>query len=325
MWPGACAIPDRMRLLRRSLAFLAILVLVVAGIYWWQFGVLHVEEVRPDLHVITGLGGNVGVLVTDAGVVVVDTMTWPRQGRLIRREIARLTDQPVVAIINTHYHLDHTHGNPAFPAGTKVVATAKTLEHLRTLDAGFWRDPPARDLLPNELVDVQPHDPADNKWTLSLGGKTIEATWLGRGHTDGDLVVRFVEDRVLQTGDLFFNGFWPNIDLEAGGSVRWWPSTLDGVLDLDFDTVIPGHGPVATRADLERFRDFMESLWRQTSTLAAHGGSLADARAQVDLEKFHMHRMWWFPFLSRRFVIGRAYQEARQLLANVGARPLDDD
>jgi cyclase len=312
-----------MRLVRRLLLFVVLVVGLVGAVYWWQFGVLHVEEVRPDLHVITGLGGNVAVLVTDAGVVVVDTMTWPRQGRLIQREIARLTDQPVVAIINTHYHLDHTHGNPAFPVGTKVVATAQTLKHLETLDARFWRDPPARDLLPNVIFNSRPHDRSDHEWTLSLGGKTVEAHWFGRGHTDGDLVVLFVEDHVLHTGDLFFNGFWPNIDLEAGGSVRWWPRTLDGVLSLDFDTVIPGHGPVATRADLERFRDFMESLWRQTSTLAVHGASLSEARSQVDLTEWHMRRIWWYPFFGRSFVIGRAYQEARQLLANVGARPLD--
>lgn len=313
-----------MRLLRRLLAAVLLVVAAVVGFYWWQFGVLHVEEVRPGLHVITGLGSNVGVLVTDAGVVVVDTMTWPRQGRLIRREIERLTDRPVAAIINTHYHLDHTHGNPAFPVGTKVVATAKTLEHLQTLDARFWRDSPARDLLPTETFAAAPADPSDDRWSLSLGGKTVEAVWLGRGHTDGDLVVRFVEDRVLHVGDLFFNGTWPNIDLEAGGSVRWWPDTLASVLALDFDTVIPGHGPVATRADLERFRDFMASLWRQTSTLAARGASLSEVRAQVDLEQWQVRRMWWFPILSRSFVIGRAYEEARELLANVGARPLDD-
>jgi len=314
-----------MRLLRRLLAFVALVVVGVLGVYWWQFGVLHVREVRPGLHVITGLGSNVGVLITDAGVVVVDTMTWPRQGRLIRREIERLTDQPIVAVINTHYHIDHTHGNPAFPVGTKVVATAKTLEHLQTLDAKFWSSPPASDLLPNDIVNALPKDPSDNSSTLSLGGKTVEAAWLGRGHTDGDLVVRFVEDRVVHTGDLFFNGYWPNIDLDAGGTVRWWPVTLDAVLALDFDTVIPGHGPVATRADLESFRDFIASLWRQTSTLAARGASLSEARAQVDVEEWQMRRMWWFPILSRSFVIGRAYHEARQLLANVGARPLDDE
>ncbi len=312
-----------MRLVRRLLAFLALVVVAVLGLYWWQFGVVHVEGVRPGLHMISGLGSNVGVLVTDAGVVVVDSMTWPRQGRLIRREIERLTDQPVVALINTHYHLDHTHGNPAFPVGTKVVASARTLAHLTTLDAGYWEDAPARDLLPNETVNALPKDPTDDTWSLAVGGKTVEATWLGRGHTDGDLVVRFVEDRVLHAGDLFFNGHWPNIDLEAGGSVRWWPATLERVLALDFDTVIPGHGPVATRADLERFRDFMTSLWRQTSTLAARGASLSEARAQVDLEQWQVRRMWWFPILSRSFVIGRAYEEARQLLANVGARPAD--
>jgi cyclase len=314
-----------MRFLRRIIGILLIATMAIAGLYWWRFGVIEVRSVTPSVYVLRGLGSNVVVLVTDAGVVVIDTMTWPRQGRLIRREIGRLTDQPIAAILNTHYHLDHTHGNPAFAPGTKVVATAQTLEHLKTLDAGFWSDPPARDLLPNETFNADARDPSDNRWELSLGGKTVEAMWMGRGHTDGDLVVRFVEDRVLHTGDLLFNGHWPNIDLEAGGSVRWWPATLDAVLGLDFDVVIPGHGPLATRADLERFRDFMSSLWRQTATIAARGGSLADARAEIDLDEWNMRRMWWFPILSRSSVIGRAYEEARTLLANVGARPSSDD
>jgi cyclase len=315
----------RMRILRRILLVLLLLVLGVVGLYWWRFGVVDVAQVRPGLHVVTGLGSNVGILVTEAGVVVVDTMTFVRQGRLIRNAIERLTDAPVVAVINTHYHLDHTHGNPAFPVGTRVVSTARTLAHLRELDAGYWESAPARDLMPNETFDAKPKDRSDDVWTLEVGGKTVRALWLGRGHTDGDLVVLFVEDRVLHVGDLFFNGTWPNIDLEAGGSARWWPNTLDRVLALDFDTVIPGHGPVATRAELERFRDFMASLWRQTSTLAAHGASLDDAIAQVDVEKWGVHRMWWFPILSRSFVIGRAYEEAQTLLANFREHAADDE
>lgn len=291
-----------MRLLRRILIALVVLLVGAGALGWWRTGVLTVTVVRPDVWMLSGIGSNVTVVGTRAGAIVVDAMTFVRQGVRIHERARALTGQPVTALLNTHYHLDHTHGNPGFPVGTKVVATTRTLEHLQTRDAAWWTDPPARDLLPNETF-------AD-AWTATYGGKTLRAIHPGRGHTDGDLVLLVVEDRVLVAGDLFFNGFYPNIDLEAGGTVRDWPATLDAVLALDFDVVVPGHGPVATRADLERFRDFLRSLWAQTSAVVARGGTCDEAERVVDLESFGLRRIPWFPVLSRSFVIGRAFEEA---------------
>jgi cyclase len=290
------------RVLGRLAAVVLAVVLVVVAWAWYRIGVIHVQQITRDVYVLTGIGGNVGVLLTREGAIVVDTMTFVRQGTAILARIQRLTDRPVVAILNTHYHLDHTHGNPAFIPGTKVVATTRTLKHLRELDAAFWRDRPASDLLPNVTFDTTQE--------LHLGGKTVRALHLGHGHTDGDLVVLFVEDRVLHAGDLFFNGHFPNIDLEAGGSTREWSETIGRALDLDFDTVIPGHGPVSDREGFRRFQEFMASLWSQTKQVADRGGSLADALRDVDIERFDLQRLWFAPYLSRSFVIRRAYEEA---------------
>jgi glyoxylase-like metal-dependent hydrolase (beta-lactamase superfamily II) len=289
---------------KRLLTVLGVVVgvlLVVVGVLWLRVGRIDVERVRNDLYMLSGVGGNVGVLVTPEGVVVVDSMTFVRQGHEILRRIRELTPQPVVTLINTHYHLDHTHGNPAFASGTKVIATPQTRAHLLERDADFWRDPPARDLLPSADEGAR---------SFTVGGRTVRAHHFGRGHTDGDLVVLFVEDRVLHTGDLCFHGHYPNIDLEAGGSVKEWTSTLDRVLALDFDTVIPGHGQVTTRAALQTYREFMATLWEQTSAVVARGGSLEDALAAVDLDRFALRRLWFAPNLSRDFVIGRAFEEA---------------
>jgi glyoxylase-like metal-dependent hydrolase (beta-lactamase superfamily II) len=287
----------------KRLALVLVVLLAVAGTFvWWQTGRIDVQQIGPDLYVLTGLGGNVGVLTTDEGVVVVDTMTLVRQGDAILARIQEVSDKPVAAILNTHYHLDHTHGNPAFVPGTRVIATARTLTHLRERDTDYWRDSPARDLLPNVTFDGAYH--------LTLGGKTVRAIHFGRGHTDGDLVVLFVEDRVLHAGDLFFNGHYPNIDLEAGGTLAGWAATLGRVLELPFDRVIPGHGPVTDREGLRRFQEFISSLWAQTKTIAAGGGTLDDALEKVDLTAFALRRMWYAPQLGRSFVIRRAYEEA---------------
>jgi cyclase len=288
--------------MRRFLLVLAGIVGTVAAAAWWTVGDLQHTQLTDDVHMYAGIGGNVGVLVSRDGVVVVDTMTFVRQGDAIRARVAELTSQPIVAVLNTHYHVDHTHGNPAFPIGTKVVSTAKTLAHLQTLDADYWKNRPAKDMLPNDTFDGPTKE-------IKLGGKTVRAYYLGRGHTDGDMVVLFVEDRVLHTGDLLFNGHYPNIDLEAGGSVKQWPATLDKVLALPFDTVIPGHGEAASRRALERYRDFMTSLWEQTARVRAHGGSLENAIQLVDLDEFGLSPLWYVPTLNRGFVIRRTWEE----------------
>jgi glyoxylase-like metal-dependent hydrolase (beta-lactamase superfamily II) len=302
-----------LRQLKYVLLVLIVALVGGAGLFWWRTGVLEVTDVTPNIWMLSGVGSNVTVVSTTEGTIVVDSMTFVRQGERIVERAQALTNTPVVALINTHYHLDHTHGNPAFPIGTKVVSTDRTLEHLRALDGRWWAESPAKDLLPNYTFT--------DSWSASYGGTSIRAIHPGRGHTDGDLVLLLVEARVLVAGDLFFNGYYPNIDLEAGGTVAGWPDTLDAVLALDFDTVVPGHGPVATRADLERFRDFMRALGRQTAAIVARGGTLADARRDVNVEQFGLRRIPFFPILSRSFVIRRAYEEAVRLQADRGAKP----
>ncbi|GIW41290.1 MAG: hypothetical protein KatS3mg076_1867 [Candidatus Binatia bacterium] len=289
-------------MLKKALLVLVVAILAVAGWAWWRAGHVELEKVRDHVYMVRGIGGNVAILDTPQGFVVVDTMTFVRQGRAIRKKLREIADRPVVAILNTHYHLDHTHGNPAFVPGTKVVSTKRTLEHLRTLDADYWAEPPASELLPNDTFETV--------HVLQLGGKTVRSAHLGRGHTDGDLVALFVEDRVLVAGDLFFHGHYPNIDLEAGGSVREWVATLDRVLELDFDAVIPGHGPPSDREGLRRFQEFLRSLWTQTEEVVRGGGTLEDAIAKVDLERFGLRPLWFAPYLNRKFVIRRAFEEA---------------
>ena len=287
--------------MRRFLLALVLLLAVLVGAAWYVTGRLDHTPVTDAVHMLSGVGGNVGVLLTSEGVVVVDSMMLTRQGNAIRARVRELTPQPVVAVLNTHYHFDHTHGNPAFPMGTKVVATTRTLQHLRDLDAAYWAERPAKDLLPNDTFDTTKE--------IRLGGKTVRALALGRGHTDGDMVVLFVEDRVLHAGDLFFNGHFPNIDLEAGGSVKEWAGTLDKVLALPFDKVIPGHGPLASRVALQRFRDCMATLWTETARVHDRGGTLDDAVSLVDLEACALRPLWFAPNLNRGFVIRRTWEE----------------
>ena len=280
------------------------LVFGIGAIYLYQqVTSLDVVPVTDDVYAITGLGSNVGVLRAGDGVVVVDTMTFRIQGRRIR-DAAEALGGPTQALINTHYHLDHTHGNPAWASGMRVVSTERTRRYLRAMDAAYWEGD-AAGTLPNETFDEER--------VLRFGDKTIRLLHPGRGHTDGDLVALFVEDRVLHTGDLFFNGRYPNIDLEAGGSVREWGDTIDRLLALDFELVIPGHGPVTDREGLIAFQRFIRQLSALGEEAARDGLSLQDTLALNGFDADDGYDVMQIPFvmkLDRDFVITRAWQEA---------------
>jgi len=284
----------------------ALLLAAGAAIYvYQQLNSLHTDAVTPDVWMLSGLGSNVGVLRSERGAAVVDTMTFRMQGERIRERVEQLTGREVEVILNTHYHFDHTHGNPAFPSGLRIVATRRTLELMQALDGKYFSGD-ALGALPNETF-ADTHE-------LQLGEKTIRSYYLGRGHTDGDQVVLFVEDRVLHMGDLYSNRLYPNVDLEAGGSVREWPDTLDRVLALEgWEHVIPGHGALSDRAGVEQFQRFLRELWAQVEPLAQAGRSLEETRAAVRLTEDAGYEAIVIPgivSLDRDFVVRRAWEEA---------------
>jgi glyoxylase-like metal-dependent hydrolase (beta-lactamase superfamily II) len=305
----------------RKLAIAAAALVAAGGVaFVWLYHevtTLESERVTDDLHVVqaAGINGNVGVLRTSEGAVIVDTMTFRAQGKQIRELAERLAGGPVQAVINTHYHMDHSHGNPGFPAGTRVVATQRTREYMLDFDADYWSGANA-ETLPNDTFGAE-HE-------LRIGGKTIRALHLGRGHTGGDLVVLFVEDRVLHLGDLFVNGRYPNIDLEAGGSVEAWIDTLDRALALDFDRVIPGHGPVGDRQAVRAFQAFLREVWQLVARAVGEGLPLERTQelARHTLASDRGFAVLGIPFLyrmDRDFVVRRAFEEATGAVRPRGA------
>ncbi len=265
---------------------------------------IDVEQIDDDLYVLFGMGGNVGVLNTDEGTVIIDTLTFQMQGERIRQIATGLTGKPVIAVINTHYHGDHTHGNPAFEAGTRVIATERTLHHLKQVDADYFAGEKAA-LLPNETFA--------SEHRLTFGNKSLRLLLPGPGHTDGDLVVIFEQEQVIHLGDLLFNRLYPNIDLEAGGTVQKWGDTLDVVLTLPFDRVIPGHGAVTDRNGIRHFQTFIRQLAEIGQIAADNSLSLEETMNSDELTEdsdFEEITMIVPIGLNREFVLQRAWEEA---------------
>ena len=284
---------------------IVVLIAAFAAFVYLSLRSLEVETLSDKLHVIRGMGSNVTVLQTDEGAVVIDSMTTHLQGRLIREKVKEITGQETVLIINTHYHLDHTHGNPSFQPGTRVIATERTLSHLQALDSDFWTGDAAR-LLPNETFT--------ESLKLNVGTQTLRLLHPGRGHTDGDLVVFIDSEETVVMGDLLFHNYYPNIDLEAGGSVQLWSSTLDRVLEGNFKTAIPGHGATTDRNGIIKFQEFMEQLADIGREAAANKTPLDDVVASSSLDTdagFEMIKFAGIPIgLNREFVLRRTWEES---------------
>ena len=167
---------------------------------------------------------------------------YDRDHDAIAAHIKSITDQPVKYVLSTHYHEDHSGGNGKFLPTAEVISTANARTNIvkRVQSNASANVEPARVVFTDETA-------------VFLGGKEVRAKFFGRGHTNGDAIIYFPALRTIHTGDLMA-GSTPLIDYPGGGNLVEWTKTLDGALQLDFDTVVPGHGPIATKQEMTDYR-----------------------------------------------------------------------
>ncbi len=221
---------------------------------------LTLNKVKEDLYEIEGDGGNVAVYVTNEGVILVDDKFEQDHDGIVAK-VKGVTSQPVKYVLSTHYHADHSGGNARFLPTAEIISTANArtniVEHKQS------NAPPG--VAPARVVFTE-------ESAVFLGGKEARARYFGRGHTNGDAIIYFPALRTIHTGDLMA-GKTPLIDYPGGGSVVEWTKTLDAAMKLDFDTVIPGHGPVTDKAGLLAYRNNVEKLRSRAAGLIREGKS----------------------------------------------------
>ena len=215
-----------------------------------------IKNVRDNLYVIPGAGGNTTVFVTQGGVVLVDTKL-PNNGEPILNQVRTVTDKPVSMIINTHSHPDHIGSNDYFSASVEVVTHENTRKWM-SANPRVASNPAA-----------MPDKTFTDRMTLGSGDDRIELYYFGAGHTDGDAFIVFPARRAMAAGDIFAWKMAPLIDPMAGGSVLALPDTLEKAVNgiPNVDTVIEGHGDVNT---WEGFRDYV--LFNRALVDAAKSG-----------------------------------------------------
>jgi cyclase len=238
---------------------------------------MKVQKVAGTVYMLEGVGGNIGASVGDDGIVIVDDEFLPLADK-IEAALKSISDKPIKVVLNTHWHGDHTGGNPHF--GEKAPIVAQDNVRKRLSEGGK-----------NRFGDTKPADKSalpiitfENQVSVHLNGEDIRAIHFPNGHTDGDSVIFFTQSNVVHMGDDFFNGgMFPFIDIDSGGSVQGMIAGDEKVLAEVPDDVkiIPGHGPLGTKEDLRKFI----TMLKETSAVVDAGIKKGKTLDQLKQEK----------------------------------------
>jgi cyclase len=251
------------------------------------------QAVSGSVHMLEGMGGNIGVSAGPEGILIIDDQYAPLAEK-IATAIGDISNSQIKYVVNTHYHGDHTGSNAYF----KEIKGSTIFAH---------------DNVRKRLADKEEHTHAElpvvtfqQGITFHFNGDTIKVMYLPAGHTDSDSVVWFEEANVLHPGDLFFEGRFPYIDLDGGGTVAGYiknVTTLIGMLKDD-TKIIPGHGKLATKADYQKALDMLVDTAAKVKSMKAKGISVEDAVKQGLGEKY---TAWSWNFITEEKWITTLY------------------
>jgi len=252
-------------------------------------------EVTPGLYMIEGVGGftggNLGLLVGEEGVALIDDGLPPLTGKLLAA-IAEITDDPVEFLINTHVHGDHIGGNEAFGEKGATIVAHDNLRR-RLIADGVSDATGAKVPAPEGALPVVTFS---DSVTFHLNGHEAFVFHVEKAHTDGDAVIQFRNANVIHAGDVLFNGLFPFIDLDSGGSVDGYIAAQKEILARadDETKIIPGHGPLANRKDLETAVAMLEDAYARVRALVDAGQTQEQILAANPLADYHEDWNWGF-------------------------------
>lgn len=238
---------------------------------------IKVQKIAGSVYMLEGAGGNIGASVGDDGIVIVDDQFLPLAEK-IDAALKGISDKPIKFVLNTHWHGDHTGGNPHFGEKAPIIAQENVRKRLASGGKTMFGEvPPA----PKTALPVITFE---DKVSVHLNGEDIRASHVPQGHTDGDSVIFFSQSNVVHMGDDFFNGgIFPFIDIASGGSVQGMIAGGEKVLNEvpDDAKIIPGHGPIGNKADLRKF----VTMLKETSAAVDAGIKKGKTLDQLKKEK----------------------------------------
>jgi glyoxylase-like metal-dependent hydrolase (beta-lactamase superfamily II) len=234
-------------------------------------------KLSDHTYMLEGAGGNIGVSVGEDGVFVIDDQFAPLSEKILAA-IKALSDKPLTFLVNTHHHGDHTGGNENMAkAGATIIAHDNVKKRLE----GKQRDGSTK---PKEALPVITFN---DKLNITINDESIAVFHVANAHTDGDAILYFTESNVLHTGDTYFNGRYPYIDLNSGGSVKGYiEAAKRGLMVIDDDTkIIPGHGKVSNKEEYQGFLTMLETLRDNVQKAIDDGKTEDEVKTDLSITK----------------------------------------
>ncbi len=238
-------------------------------------------HLNNNVYMLQGFGGNIGVSIGDDGVFIIDDQ-YAQLTDKIRAAIMRLTRRPISFVVNSHFHGDHSGGNANLAqANATIIAHDNTRKHL-------LKGIRVKGIRANRLSSSN-HLPVitfNKTMTLHLNGHTVQAIHVPNAHTDGDLLIHFLEADVIHTGDGYFNGFYPYIDIENGGSVDGMIAFAEKLITMSGSKtrIIPGHGGLSNREQVIAYLQMLTSVRARVLSALTRGVTLDDLIAREPLK-----------------------------------------
>jgi cyclase len=233
---------------------------------------IKTQKLSDSVYMLTGEGGNLGLSAGADATFLIDDQFAPLTPK-IKAAIAQITRKPVKFVLNTHWHFDHVGGNENLgKQGAVIFAHENVRKRMSTeqfMEFLGMKTPPS----PHVALPVVTFA----SWvSFHVNGEEVRALHVDNAHTDGDVIVHFAKSDVIHTGDVFFNKLYPFIDTSSGGSVDGVIAAADTILSMagDKTKIIPGHGPLATKADLKAYRDMLATVTRRVKEQIGAGKKL---------------------------------------------------
>src|SRR5215831_18670097 len=239
---------------------------------------ITMKMLKPDVWAgLGGSGGNSTIIIGKSGVVVVDAKQTEAGAKDLLAQIAKITPKPVTTAIITHSDGDHLNGLVAFPAGIKIIAHENNKKEQQAALTAGGRGPPPADRLPNQVTTKK-------KEAMTIDGVKLELYHFAPAHTSGDLVVYLPAQKIVSTGDIVVTNRAddnPNIHFEKNGSVDGWLENLKGMIALNADTYVTGHGDLVTKADLQRKLTATTERRNKIAAMVKEGKTLDDIKSAL--------------------------------------------
>jgi cyclase len=239
---------------------------------------ITMKQLKPDVWVgLGGAGGNSTIIIGKTSVIVVDAKQTEAGAKDLLAEIAKVTPKPVSTAIITHSDGDHVNGLVAFPAGVKVIAHENNKKEQQAALAAGGRGAPPADKLPNQVT-------TKSKEAITIDGVKLELYHWAPAHTSGDLVVYLPDQKICSTGDLVVTNRAddnPNIHFEKNGSTEGWLTNVKGMIGLNAETYVTGHGDLLTKADLQRKLDATVARRARVAAMVKEGKSLDEIKTAL--------------------------------------------